>query len=469
MTTAARSAFAKVPTRFVRTTRHPAVDELVRHGVEFTSFDGVYDQAESFDATYAAIVDALVDAAERAQVVLYAVPGSPWVAERTVELLRRCASAGEIELEVLPGLSFVDLAAAAVGRDPSTVRVVDAHAVTTTGTDGVGALLFVQVDDQQAASAVKLHLLEAMPAETPVTVLQRLGTTNEVVQVVALEDLDRGIEWDHLSSVFVDTGTVRVASEFAQLVELAQMLRAPGGCPWDREQTHHSLARHVLEEAYETVEAISALPANAGTADAFVDVEPGAEAHFEEELGDLLFQVVIQSVIAEERGAFTIADVARGIHDKLVYRHPHVFGDVAVANASEVLRNWEELKRAEKGRKSVFDGIDASLPALLHAQKVVRKAEALGVVPELDVVGAAQRLATAARGDGVSPEELEEALGELLAAAAIEGRRHGLDAETLLRAWSNRLAAAGRAAEAAAGSGTAAPGAGPAPDRAPDS
>lgn len=442
MTTAARSSFVKIPRRFVRTARHPAVDELRRHAVDFESFDAVYDAAESFDATYERIAERVVAAAREAGVVLYAVPGSPLVAERTVELLReRAASDDALELEIVPGLSFTDLAAGAVGFDPSAVRVVDAHDVAVSGADARGPLLFAQVDDRATASAVKLHLLEAIAPDAPVTVLQRLGTPSERVVRVALEDLDRDVEPDHLTAVFVDTGDTRVGDEFARLVELARVLRAPGGCPWDREQTHRSLARHVLEEAYETVDAIGALADGAGTAGVRVEVEPAAEAHFEEELGDLLFQVVIQSVIAEERGAFTTADVARGIHDKLVARHPHVFGDARVEDASEVLTKWEAIKRAEKGRESVFDGIDASLPALLHAQKVVRKAESLGLAAELDLAGAARRLAGA---DGAAAEP---ALGELLAAAVVEARRRGLDAEVALRAWSGALADAGRVAE----------------------
>ena len=158
-----------------------------------------------------------------------------------------------------------------------------------------------------------------------------------------------------------------VASEVARFDELVHVLRER--CPWDREQTHTTLTRHLLEETYEVLEAIEHL-----------DVETGeGYAHLEEELGDLLFQICFHATLAGEQGAFTLADVARGIHDKLVTRHPHVFADVQADDAGAVMRNWEQIKKEEKGRESIFDGIPASLPSLLYAHKVVRKARTLGV------------------------------------------------------------------------------------------
>ena len=140
-------------------------------------------------------------------------------------------------------------------------------------------------------------------------------------------------------------------------------------CPWDREQDHHSLRRHLLEESYEVLEAIDHLDAESG--EGFDELE--------EELGDLLFQVVFHATIAAEEGRFTLADVARGINDKLVHRHPHVFGDVEASSAEEVAATWEQNKMVEKGRKSVMDGIPATLPALLYALKVQKRAGSEGV------------------------------------------------------------------------------------------
>ena len=193
-------------------------------------------------------------------------------------------------------------------------------------------MLIAQCDSRLVLSDVKLVLLEALDPDTPVTVLARLGLPDESVTRVALADLDRDVTPDHLTSLFVDTGTIAVAGEFAALVALTERLRGPGGCPWDAEQTHHSLVRHLLEEAYEVAEAIDGLPAAAPGGDE--PIPAGAYDALEDELGDLLFQVVIHSVLAREAGAFTIADVARGIHDKLVRRHPHVFGTVSTSTAA---------------------------------------------------------------------------------------------------------------------------------------
>src|SRR5262249_52472840 len=169
----------------------------------------------------------------------------------------------------------------------------------------------------------------------------------------------------------------RVGAALARLVELTERLRGPGGCPWDAAQTHHSLRRHVLEEAYEVVDAIDVLPPEAPAG----DVPIGAYDALEDELGDLLFQVMIHSVLAAEAGAFTVADVADRIHDKLVRRHPHVFGDVEAATPDAVIANWERIKKDERGHDSLVEGITPGLPALLHVQKLFRKAAAVGLEP----------------------------------------------------------------------------------------
>jgi len=223
-------------------------------------------------------------------------------------------------------------------------------------------------------------------------VLQRLGLPDESIREVAWHDLDREVEADHLTSLYLPAGAPPVAAELVAFDGLVRTLRER--CPWDREQTHESLTRHLLEESYEVLEAI----------------DSGGDDHLAEELGDLLFQVVFHAAIGRERGAFTLADVARGIHDKLVERHPHVFGDDSASTADEVAAGWEARKRAEKGRASIFEGIPKALPALLYASKVLRKAETLGVTPadvepDGDVGDALLALVAAARAADVDPEE----------------------------------------------------------------
>ena len=440
----ARRAIDDATVRFVRTARHPAVDELRAEGIEFDSFDDVYDTAESLDDAYATIVDRLVESARAGDAVVYAVPGSPVVAERTVVLLR---DRGDVELVVVPGLSFADLAWARVGVDPieRATRVLDARDVRAAIAGARGALLLAQADSALVLSEVKLALLDTLEPAHPVTVLQRLGLPAERVTTLALEDLDRGtIAPDHLTSLFLDTGDEMVGAEMVRLLELTQTLRGPGGCPWDAEQTHHSLARHLLEEAYETVEAIERLPVDAPRCDD--EPAPGSYEAVEDELGDVLFQVFIHSVLAAEAGAFTVADVARGIHEKLVRRHPHVFGGTSVGRADEVVRNWEQLKKTEKQTTSLVDGLPENLPALLYTPKLFRKAAAIGIDPADDEPDVWLHDALA-RFDAASRAETSATIGEVLAAVVAVARARDVDAESALRGWAGRFKARIRALE----------------------
>jgi tetrapyrrole methylase family protein/MazG family protein len=422
---AARVALERVPIRFVRTARHPAVRDLAADGLTLEPLDLLYDTADDLDTVYAAIADRVVETARERGEILYAVPGSPTIAERSVELVR----AAGIDVELIPGISFVDIAWWRLDIDPMHgARVVDARAFAVDAAGSSGPMLIAQCDSQLVCSEVKLALLESLPPDHEVTVLQRLGLPDERVFTVALADVDRDVEPDHLTSLFVDTGDAAVGPELARLLALTERLRGPGGCPWDAKQTHHSLRRHVLEEAYEVVEAIEQLPADAPAG----DVPLGAYDALEDELGDLLFQVMIQSVLASEAGAFTVADVARAVHTKLVRRHPHVFGDGKVDDASEVVTNWEQIKRSEKDDDSLVAGVGAGLPALIAAQKLFRKGASVGLAPDVDLNGALRALA------GADADGFEAALGAALAAAVALGREHDVDAESALASWARR-------------------------------
>jgi tetrapyrrole methylase family protein/MazG family protein len=437
---AARSALEQARVRFVRTARHPAVDELAAAGISFVSFDAHYEAAPDLEHAYRAMVDDLVSAASRHGDVAYAVPGSPAVAERTVELLHEAAASGEVDVAVVAGLSFADLAWARLGVDPmaNAARVVDGRALDEAVLGG--AMLVAQCDSAFVLSDVKLALLERVDAATPVVVLQRLGLPDEHVARVALEEIDRVVVPDHLTSLYVDTddGTAgdRAASdaahELVRLFTLAKRLRDPGGCPWDAEQTHHSLTRYLLEESYEVVEAVEALPVEAPGGGE--PIPPGAYAGLEDELGDLLYEVVFQALLAQEANAFTMADVARGIHDKLVRRHPHVFGDVVASGSDQVIRNWEQIKLEEKGTSSLVDGITPGLPALLYTNKLFRKAASIGLEAGTrdEAVDRIDDALTRLRTDELG---LEPALAQILAAAVVLARTGSVDPESALRGW----------------------------------
>jgi len=435
---------------FLRTARHPAATSVV--GAR--TFDHHYESADTFEDVYRAIVDDLVDAAATGGPVAYAVPGSPTVAERTVVLLSRHPRvvSGEVAVAVHPSVSFLDIAFARLGVDPvdAGVRLVDAEQFALEAAGERGPLLVAQCWSRQVLSEVKLAVDEA-PSE-PVTVLHHLGLADEWIGEVAWEELDRSFAPDHLTSLWIPKLAAPVAAELVALDELVHTLRQR--CPWDQRQTHTSLGRHLLEESYEVLEAIDELAAvdadtdtdaAAGPVGQGGDTETAATAHLEEELGDLLFQVYFHATLAAEDGRFTLADVARGVHDKLVARHPHVFGDVDAETAEDVAANWEAIKKVEKGRSSVTEGIPAALPALALAAKLQRKAAAIGMVlPDLadeaervaDEVarlgaGAVDQSDDVADGEGGARGRAQE-IGDLLFAVVGVARALGVDPETAL-------------------------------------
>lgn len=227
-----------------------------------------------------------------------------------------------------------------------------------------------------------------------------------------------------------DEEASRTGACLLELVAVMDRLRSPGGCPWDAAQTHASLLPYLLEEAYETVEAVEA-------------ADRGA---LREELGDLLLQVVFHARIAAEDpdDPWDIDDVASGIVDKLVSRHPHVFAGDSAATPAEVEANWEMLKRAEKGRTSAVDGVPLAQPALALAAKLASRAERLSVAPSLDALVDPKAL-------NLLPSErprTERELGDLLLLLVDRARRDGLDAEAALRGSARRYAAAVRRMEA---------------------
>ena len=399
---------AEAPAVFLRTSLHPSAAGFP----DAATFDHHYERRDTFDEVYRAIVDDLVVAAVAVGAVAYAVPGSPMVAERTVTLLREhpAVLAGEVSLVIHPCVSFLDLAFARVGIDPvvTSVRVVDGESFAVDAAGERGPLLVAQCWSTSVLSDIKLSV--ESPPEGTVTVLHHLGLPDERVWEVAWDDLDRSFEPDHLTSLWIPMLAAPVAGELAALDQLVRTLRQR--CPWDRKQTHGSLGRHLLEESYEVLEAIDAVAAvdaaiETGGAGGAQSSELGhreerAVAHLEEELGDLLVQVYFHAALAAEAGRFTLADVARGVHDKLVSRHPHVFGDVVAETPEDVATNWETQKLVEKGRTSVTEGIPAALPALALAAKLQRKALAVGMIlPDVteESIRVAEGVSSLAAGD----------------------------------------------------------------------
>lgn len=421
--------------RYLRTSRHPAATCFP----DVPAFDALYESGETFEHVYTAIVEELVGEASRAvpDPVVYAVPGSPLVAERTVGLLR---ADDRVEVTVIPALSFLDLVWDRLGIDPlgEEVHLVDATSLSQVAQRELGPFLIAQCWTRQLLSDIKLSVPDEPHHVLPRPVLlHHLGLDDEVVAEVDWFELDRTIRPDHLTCVYLPaTSSVRApghGAEVARLVELMDTLRVQ--CPWDRAQTHATLRPHLVEECYEVVDALSALDTG----------REGAYAHLEEELGDLLFQIVFHARLAGENHEFDLDDVARGIHDKLVSRHPHVFGDVSAESPAQVVSNWEALKKSEKGRMSVTEGIPSSLPALMLAAKLARKSRSVGLeprrandgTPEETLAALIEQASSVAQQPddplSTTAESESRLVGELLFAVAELAQQLGVDAEQALR------------------------------------
>jgi len=427
--------------RFVRTTRHPSA-ALVG---EAHSFDEEYERHDTFAAVYEAIARELVGAALESGDVLYAVPGSPSVLEESVRHLRNDQ---RVELRVLNAVSFLDLAWQRLEIDPVNdgVRLVDAHRFAEAAANERGPFLVAQCHADWVLSDVKLSYDDASGDE-PVVVLHHLGLDDEQVVHTVWQNLDRlerehGLTPDHLTSIYIPQLSAPVAGEMARLHQLARTLREQ--CPWDREQTHASLVRYLVEETYEVVDALNALDID----------DPATDEALIEELGDLLYQIEFHATIAEQQGRFTLADVARTTHDKLVRRHPHVFGATKAADADAVVQTWDAIKQAERAQKSAsnagaesnfFAGVSRAAPSLSLAQKLQKRAAEVGFDwPNADGALAKidEELTEVQRAREVGdPEVVRMELGDLLFSVVNVARKLGVDAETALRSAADKFIA----------------------------
>jgi tetrapyrrole methylase family protein/MazG family protein len=409
-----------------RTRVHPNASAFA----DAVSYDELYERADSFDELYGAIVDDLVVLAKSAahHEVLYVVPGSPVVAERTVELLRERS---DVTTVLEPAVSVIDVACSVLGRDPMSagLRIVDALA-SSADFRGPGPLLILQT----YSPGVLASVADRLPEGCEVTVLHHLGLDDQQVTTLEARQLATFLTADHLTSLWAD-GLRDAGEAMNDLVDFMKRLRAE--CPWDQEQTHASLTRHLLEEAYEAIDALETFE----RASARGEVDDSVIDHVEEELGDLLFQIVFHAELGDEEGSFTLATIADSVRDKLIGRHPHVFGDVTVSGADEVASRWEDLKRVEKGRQSVTDGIAWQLPALTLYTKLLRKAALVDVGLDSGEEAREHALAALASlhlddepvGDAASTSDVAAAWGDALSALVAAARFAGVDLEGVLR------------------------------------
>lgn len=441
----------------LRTVVHPTVAELEKRQIHFTSCDDFYEQGQSFEEVYNKITSYVLEQAAAGDVV-YAVPGSPLVAERTVVLLREQGRQQGIEVIIKPAMSFLDLAYVELGIDPiAGLRIIDAQDFEALGDAGNYPLMVTQVYSRLVASDLKLALMDALDDDYEIYFLRNLGLPDEECRPLKLYELDRQANIDHLTSIFVPPLTEKAALPAAEiskqaadltneaddiagesyyddvdiqpLVDVMKVLREPGGCPWDREQTHASIRGNMIEEVYEFLEAVDN------------DDTDGMR----EELGDVLMQVVFHARMAEEAGRFDLQDVIDEVTDKLIRRHPHVFGDVTVENSAEVLQNWDQIKKQEKTERThVLDGIAQGLPALLRAYKLQGKAAKVGfdwqdkaavwAKVEEEIAELQEALQAGAH------QAAEAELGDLLFAIVNYARHNKIEPETALNGTNNRFA-----------------------------
>ena len=455
LTVEAQAVLDAAPAIVVRTERHPTVDTLRqrRPDLALTSFDALYENADSFSNLYPHMVAQLF--AEAATLpaghsLVYAVPGHPLIGEESVRLLRAQATERGAPVRIVAGLSFVEPVCAALGLDPlqRDLQLLDATLLADAPSEALmGAILptvpalVAQVYNRRVAGGLKLALSEVYPDDWEITVVRWAGLPGqEVIERMPLVDLDRNDRADHLTTVYLPPLSPTHASRVPEgLRYVVAKLRAPDGCPWDREQTHQSLRKYVLEEAYEVAEVLDEW-----------DGSPEMAEKLAEELGDMLLQVYLQAEIGDEEDLFSLADVYQAITEKLIRRHPHVFGDVQVKDAEQVLRNWEAIKRDERASRgeaveheSILRKAPSSAPALHQAYELGRIAAKAGFTWP-DVSGALEKLAEETRElaearDAQSIERRSEELGDVLFVLARLADMLGVQPEDALQRANRRF------------------------------
>jgi tetrapyrrole methylase family protein/MazG family protein len=431
-TQAATTLLTQANEVYVRTARHPSVGDIPS---KTHDFDDLFLPSSNFDQ----VADQLMRLAQRDTGVIYAVPGHPGIGESTGPRLLAVAKDHHIPVTIIPGLSYLEPTLATLNLDMSPgLQIVDAFEIARfhhPPLEPDRPAIITNLYHQDIAARMKHTLLNAYEESFMVTLVQAPGSEVERSWSCPLASLDRQPNLDEPTMLYLPADNS--GSSFSSFQETIAHLRAPEGCPWDREQTHRSLRPFLLEETYEVLEALDAN-------------DPVALA---EELGDLLLQIVLHTQIATEYGEFKMAEVISHINQKLWRRHPHVFGDVVVNGVEEVKTNWEAIKKAEKERNkrssatgprdqptSALDGVPKTLPALAQALAVSQKAVGVGFEWP-NVEGILDQIIEEAREitEATNPAHRETEIGDLLFSVVNLARWHNIDPESALRATNDRF------------------------------
>lgn len=433
LTAEARQVLASTNELYLRTRHNPFVSTLSER-IVVRDFDELIAGAAPSGSPDRVFAERIVSLGERAEGVVYAVPGSPLDANRSVREILRCADERRVPVRLVAGISLFDAAVQRLGLDPwqRKLIVLDAALIVERierdeeeerhlyGGEGrvvdptVPAMVF-WFGGQESIPALTEALRAIYPSDHPVSVIH-LGreTAQESVWSGTLDCLPVGLGEPVACVYLPPVDRLSDLAGFDTLRYIVARLRAPDGCPWDREQTHQSMKKHFIEETYEAIAAL----------------DEDDWAKFAEELGDVVLQVVMHSQLAHEDGRFNLDDVLRAVNGKLIRRHPHVFGDVRVASSADVLRNWEKIKRSESGvTKSSFASIPQSMPALMRADAVQSRAVRYGWTPPTNLPSMADLDAVAR----TSSEATRRALGRALFGLVALARRADVDPEEALR------------------------------------
>jgi tetrapyrrole methylase family protein/MazG family protein len=412
-------ALQKADRVFVHAGRHPSV-QAIGDLVSVTVLNGSDETPADEQPLQSQTVDSLLAAAGQGRLVVYATPGHPWAGEPIVQQVLLAAKERGLRVRIVGGASFIEPAFGAVHVDPARgSQVVEATVVADQyhpKWDVSLPVLIGRLHSRELAAGVMSTLLNAYPRQHQVTLIEATGSQHQRTTTFPLCELIEQEDFTDLTCLYVPPAHM---GSFTDLQEIVAHLRAPDGCPWDREQTLESLRSDLLDETSEVLEAI----------------DEADNGHVAEELGDLLMVATMMVQIATEEGRFQMADVVRRIVQKLIRRHPHVFGDVVVNSVDEVFVNWDAIKaqeREDKGHPPAgsLDGVSASLPALEKARKLQSKAKKAGLLDRAKLASENPALIAA-----LGPDPDDRALGRLLWQIVALASEQGLNAEDALRGY----------------------------------
>ncbi len=341
---------------FLRTEKHPTISYFKEKNIPYTSFDYIYDSKDEFKDVYETIAELLIEKTLTGKDINYFVPGNPLVAEKTVEILIE----RNIDIEIIGGMSFIDPLILGVKRDPiDGLKIVDGTVFKFSMVDINTDIIITQTYNKRILSEIKLILSDIYGDEHNIYIIDSAGIKGqERVNNIPIYLLDRYEDAGPLTSIYIPRieQSDKKIFDFNDIIDIMKKLRGEDGCPWDMKQTHKSIRKCMIEEAYEAVDAI----------------DGDDTQSLIEELGDVLLQVIFHAEIAFDEGEFNIVDITTSLAEKLIYRHPHIFLNEEVVNSGEVVYNWDRLKDLQRGFETIGEKLDSisSLPSLVKGYKI---------------------------------------------------------------------------------------------------